>query len=136
MPVNNARNIRQASLVRNEFGAVFSGPMPFLKDKLFFFLNYEGLRDSIPATSLRTNPNIAIRTGNFSGLPVTIYDPLTREPFPNNTIPAGRSPPTMIRDVHGHRIPRAFGSSAGPYRVVEKALDSLRRAFFSSGGCN
>ena len=87
--------------MRNEFGAVFGGPMPFLKDKLFFFLNYEGLRDSIPATSLRTIPSTAIRTGNFSGLPVTIYDPIR--------LRESRSPTT--------RLPQA-----GSIRAAQKLL--------------
>jgi hypothetical protein len=34
-----------------------------------------------------------MRAGDFSELPVTIYDPLTRTPFLNNQIPAGRLNP-------------------------------------------
>src|SRR5580692_8688913 len=40
---------------QNDFGGVFSGPI--LKDKLFFFFSYEGLRLVLPATAITSVPD-------------------------------------------------------------------------------
>ncbi|HXX15801.1 MAG TPA: carboxypeptidase regulatory-like domain-containing protein [Candidatus Eremiobacteraceae bacterium] len=51
-------------LHRNQFGGVFGGPIK--KDKTFFFLYYEGVRDSQGETTRTTVPSDAERTGNFA----------------------------------------------------------------------
>lgn len=55
---------RPESLVRNIFGAAVGGPV--LKDRLFFFVNYEGRRDS-QGTSVNagTVPTASYRAGNL-----------------------------------------------------------------------
>lgn len=55
---------RPPSLVRNIFGGAIGGPV--LKDKLFYFLNYEGRRDS-QGTSVNagTVPTTSYRNGNL-----------------------------------------------------------------------
>jgi Carboxypeptidase regulatory-like domain/TonB dependent receptor len=61
---------------QNEFGGSIGGPI--LKDKLFFFANYDGYRfDSAIPPSLQTIPTAAERTGDFSAFPIAIYDPTT-----------------------------------------------------------
>ncbi|HEY1985824.1 MAG TPA: carboxypeptidase-like regulatory domain-containing protein [Terracidiphilus sp.] len=56
---------RPESLVRNIYGAAVGGPV--LKDRLFFFLNYEGRRDS-QGTSVNAGlvPTASYRAGNLS----------------------------------------------------------------------
>ena len=44
-------------------------------------------------TRLSTVPTDLQRAGNLSELPVTVYDPFTRQPFPGNVIPANRIDP-------------------------------------------
>ena len=80
-------------LHRNQYGATLGGPIR--KDKDFFFLYYEGQRDSQGQTQAAIVPTAAERTGNFSGLtdpstgqPAPLINEFTGQPFPNNQIPA------------------------------------------------
>ena len=80
------------------FGGDLGGPI--IKNKLFGFFDYSGLRDHTDSVSENRVPTIQERAGNFAGdnvSPNGIYDPLTFNPvtgvdsqFPNNTIPANR----------------------------------------------
>ena len=53
-------------LHRNQYGATLGGPIR--KDKDFFFVYYEGQRDSEGKTQAAIVPTAAERTGEFSGL--------------------------------------------------------------------
>ena len=83
---------------QNEFGGTIGGPIR--RNKLFFFGAYTGYR-TIQATTptLISIPTMLERTGNFSELPVAIYDPAsttpsgagyTRNPYPGNIIPSSQ----------------------------------------------
>lgn len=74
---------------RNQFGGTVGGPVPFLgineggptfgtlKDKVFFFFSYDGLRQFLPSsTDTATIPTVAFRSGNFSALNSQLRDPL------------------------------------------------------------
>src|SRR5213592_3194922 len=78
-------------------GAGFGGPIK--KDRTFFWFATEDYHN----ISTRNSPGIVLptaaeRRGDFSqtrsgNTPVIIYDPLTRQPFPGNQIPASRINP-------------------------------------------
>ena len=81
--------------ILNEFGANLGGPI--LRNKAFFFVNWERFRRSEDTSGFETIAPLAIRAGNFQGTNTVIYDPATgnadgtgRQPFPNNIIPANR----------------------------------------------
>ena len=76
-------------LKRNQFGGYVGGPV--LRDKLFFFTNYQGTRQSLTsATNTTYTPTQAERNGDFSALPSQLVLP---PPFVNNKIdPALYSP--------------------------------------------
>src|SRR6266404_4674278 len=48
---------------RNQFGASAGGPV--IKNKTFFFVNYEGLRQSLTTTTIDTVPSLAARNGQL-----------------------------------------------------------------------
>jgi Carboxypeptidase regulatory-like domain len=75
---------------RNEFGFALGGPI--LKDRTFFFGNYEGLRERFPRTNTLSVGTAAMREGDFTGLPA-ITDPLTGQQFSGNRIPTSRIDP-------------------------------------------
>jgi trimeric autotransporter adhesin len=75
-------------------GGSFGGPIK--RDKTFFWFTTEAYHNISTRNISVLLPTAAERTGDFSGLTnatgarVTIYDPLTHLPFPNNIIPANR----------------------------------------------
>jgi trimeric autotransporter adhesin len=94
----------QPSYAQNQFGLTFLGTpyIPHLIEhdtKDTIFLNITGQRSSSPFSQYGSVPTAAERTGDLSALTtqqgahITIYDPRTGLPFPNNFIPAGRIAP-------------------------------------------
>ena len=82
-------------LVDNEFGGAFGGPLK--RDKLFYFLSYEGGLHRELASQFGTVPTAAMKSGDMSGSTTPIYDPATgdpnganRTPFAGNMVPADR----------------------------------------------
>jgi len=57
----------RADFHQSQFGATFGGPI--FRDKLFFFVDYEGLRNTTAtSTSVISVPSLRMRTGDFSEL--------------------------------------------------------------------
>jgi hypothetical protein len=100
----NARNYfskapaRKPEYRRNLFGATLGGPI--LHDRLFFFSDYQGVKQLIGVTRISTIPTLAERQGIFTGAS-KIYDPASttvvggkfvRQEFPNDVINAPLDP--------------------------------------------
>jgi hypothetical protein len=98
----DARNffaIQRDILKRNQFGGGIGGPLtiPKLyngKNRTFFFVNYEAMRQRAGQVFNTIVPSTAQKSGDFSASNLnTIYDPLTKLPFAGNVIPASRISP-------------------------------------------
>ena len=86
----------------NLFGFTLSGPIR--KNKTFFFLDYQGVRDRRGDVNIGTIPTSAFRTGDLSAAASEIYDPATgnaqalnRTPFAGRQIPLSRISPIATK---------------------------------------
>jgi hypothetical protein len=93
----NANNQRRPDYKLNQFGADLGGA--FIKNKVFFYGAYRGVRQRSAKTVNLIMPGMAMRNGDFSALCTTfsagvcvtgtqLYNPFTGQPFPNNQIPS------------------------------------------------
>jgi hypothetical protein len=79
------------TLVQNQFGGTFGGPV--LKDRLFFFVDYEGLRSVSHSLTTATLPTAAELNGLFTvdgtttGTPIPVKNPYTGVVYANGQVP-------------------------------------------------
>ncbi len=80
---NNETDVARSQLVQNQFGVTVGGPV--VKNRTFFFFNYEGFtrRNGIPFEGRTPTP--AELRGDFSADP-PIYDPQTGQQFSCNGV--------------------------------------------------
>ncbi len=82
----------------NRYTVTLSGPI--VKNKTFFMVSHEHLRDVQPEPSTYTVPTLRMRQGDLSEFGSVVYDPFSasgsnnqRQPFAGNVIPASRISP-------------------------------------------
>ncbi len=129
----NARNFFQTAnttkptFSRNQFGGVLGGPL--MRNRTFFFVDYQGQRQDIERTVLSTVPTMAQRQGVFTQ---NIYDPattvsngaggFTRTQFPGNTIPTDRMDSVARALLLRYPEPMSAGP-ANNYRRTASEID-------------
>ena len=104
---------------QHQFGGAIGGPI--LKNRTFFFADYDGFRQDQGRVFVNTVPTAKMRRGDFSELSVPIYDPLTtvagpngtftRQPFPGNIIPPSRWDPVTAKLMNAYPLPTSAALS-------------------------
>jgi hypothetical protein len=115
---------------RNQFGGTLGGPL--VKDRTFFFADYQGQRQSIARTFTSVVPTLLQRQGIFTeaiaGRVPIIYNPSTtvgsvRTPFLNNTIPLSQMDPVALALLQRYPLPTSPGTSNN-YSRTAKEIDN------------
>ena len=120
-----------APVHQNQFGAAVGGRI--IRDRLFFFANYEGFIQHLSNTQIITSPTAAQRTGDFStttaanGQVITIYDPRStvtsssgasvRSPFDGNIIPRSLISQFAKQFFSWYPLPNLPGQNSNLFQV-------------------
>jgi len=128
---------KKASFKQNQFGGTIGGPI--LRNKLFWFGDYQGTAYRNPVTYVSSVPTLDQRTGNFSepGNAI-IYDPNTydpgtqsRTPFSGNIVPLDRIDPLAQRIVNLYPQPNQPGLKNN-YLITPVGQDRVDQGDFRS----
>lgn len=117
----NQRGQELLSFKRSQFGGVLHGPIK--KDRTFFMVSFEALRERRAASTFASVPTSLERGGDFSatrtaaGQPIVIFDPMTtrvnpaggfiRDAFSGNRIPTSRFDPVAVNVTKYYPQPNA-----------------------------
>ena len=129
--IANKNGLSRVPFKQSTFGFEFDGPVyiPKLLDgrnRLFYMISLEGLREHNPGGQITTLPDANQLQGDFSGLrnaagnQVNLYDPTTttlgadgktyvRQPFAGNRIPAARINPIASKAASFYPKPTGLG---------------------------
>jgi hypothetical protein len=102
---------------RNQFGLTIGGPV--VRNRAFYFADYEGLRERQKFTVFSSLPTLDDRRGILS---VAVRNPLTGEVFPANTVLESRMTPFARRVLSDLPAPNTGGPTtrASNYQNLRK----------------
>lgn len=103
---------------QNQFGAALGGPI--VKNKTFFFADYEGYREVNSSVSFATLPNTAQRSGNLG---VPLRNPITGTLYPNGVIPQSDIIP-YARAILGSLPENTSAAAANNLQTLRRVTDS------------
>ncbi len=122
------RDQAKPRLRQQQWGGSLGGRI--IRNRTFFFADYERYHQERGQTFVSTVPTAAMRTGNFSELlsarGIVIHDPLTspRTPFPGNIIPTNRIDPIALRFLNLYPTPSAPGLASNFTTTVNREQTS------------
>src|ERR1700678_1180030 len=112
----------------NQFGAAVGGPI--IKNKAFFFVNYDGQKARNSLSQLFSVPIAAERAGNLAGLSA-VHDPISKALIPNNNLnndpnynPSNPSPKAALALLNLLPLPTSSGNSNNLRSVGQEKIDT------------
>ncbi|HTF68317.1 MAG TPA: carboxypeptidase-like regulatory domain-containing protein, partial [Edaphobacter sp.] len=140
---SDAQGLPLPSFKQSQFGGILTGPVR--KDKTFFLLSTELLRQGSFASVTTTVPTLLQRQGDFAqtyaqnGKLITIYNPFStrpnpsgpgfiRNPFPENKIPSTMLNPVALNVLKYFPLPNTTGNSvtnANNYYATGKTSNNI-----------
>ena len=108
----------KAPFRQNQFGATAGGAI--VKNKLFYFGNWESMRSRRGNTLQARVPTPAQFGGDLSALPA-VRDPFTRDPYPNNRIPTSQL--STVTQRFSRYTPQPNANIAGANFVTTKSTN-------------
>jgi hypothetical protein len=151
-PWSSDRTSAKPKFIYNQYGGTIGGPIK--KNKLFYFVSYEGTREAQYAQRIVNVPSPAMKTGDLSGLLSTsgcsagaygmggstdcgIYDPATgdsngrgRGLFANNLIPQSRIDSGIQKIVSDPRYPNPNLTGSGTFGLTRNFIGNGSTTFF------
>jgi hypothetical protein len=139
----NRAGLRKPVTRYNQYGVTAGAPLMIPKvldgrNRVFWYLAYEGIKDSFPEPITTSVPSAAFKAGNFASLlninsSYTIYDPTTgvvegarirRTPFAQNTIPAASLNTIAKNYLQYYPAPNQTGQADGRDNYLANSVRS------------
>jgi len=129
---------QKADNTYNQAGFTLGGPV--IRNRLFFFGDYQYTSDNLGRINRYTLPTEAMRNGDFSASSVPVFDPLTGDPatgvgrtqFPGNVIPADRISPIARRILANVPLPNIPGAALGATNYQDATVRERRTQAFDA----
>lgn len=102
-------------LIQNQFGGTIGGPI--IRDRTFFFFDYEGFRRITRSLSFATVPTLAQRNGNI-GIPVR--NPYTGVVYQDGIIPESEITP-FARQVLAALVPPTTSAASNNFEALPRS---------------
>jgi hypothetical protein len=109
-------------LIRNQFGGAFGGPI--IRNKMFFFADFEANRQVQGQYTAATIPNANQRQGIFTttaGVPVPLRNPITGKVYANGIVPQSDWTPLATLVMAALPSPNVANSFSNNYASLPKA---------------
>jgi len=105
----SGQNTAKPSYAQSNFGFTLGGPLHIPKlfnlSRANFNISYSGSRGRTSTSQIATVPTAAERLGDFSQLPVTIYNPATHLPFQGNQVPVNPVAAALLQYFPSPNLP-------------------------------